>query len=337
MDIIGEKKERVRYNRALLDYCLERDGATLVGEYEDITIKIKIKFICKCGIEGKKGFQQVYRNSGLLCHNCSIKIGNEKKKQTSLKNYGVESPLQNTEIYNKVKQTNLKKYGVEKTLQNPEIYNKVKQTNLKKYGVENPLKNKEIMEKVKKTNLKKYGFKNPSQVNHIKEKIKQNSLKKYGTEFHLQNKEVQEKIKVTNLKKYGVENPTQNIEIFEKSQTNMKKFKNYTMPSGDVRRVQGYEPFALDYLLKTYSEDQIITDRRKIPRISYKTSEEEKQRYYFPDIYIPHENKIIEVKSTWTIKLNPEIIDYKKKATQNAGYNYEIWCFNEKGERVMIE
>jgi hypothetical protein len=107
------------------------------------------------------------------------------------------------------------------------------------------------------------------------------------------------------------------------------------MPSGEVRRVQGYEPFALDDLLKVYTEEQIITQRKRIPRISY--SIDSKKCYYFPDIYIPHENKIIEVKSTWTININPDVIDYKGKATEAAGYIYELWCFNAKGERINIE
>ena len=106
------------------------------------------------------------------------------------------------------------------------------------------------------------------------------------------------------------------------------------MPSGAVRRVQGYEPFALDDLLKLYTEEQIITQRKHIPRIPY--SVDSKKCYYFPDIYIPHENKIIEVKSTWTLNINPEIIDAKAEATTAAGYTYELWCFNAKGERVDV-
>ena len=31
---VKEKKERVRYNRALLDEVLKRNGTTLVGEFE---------------------------------------------------------------------------------------------------------------------------------------------------------------------------------------------------------------------------------------------------------------------------------------------------------------
>jgi hypothetical protein len=395
-----EPKEKVRYDRALLDTCLERDGATLVGEYEKITSKTKIKFVCKCGIEGEKGFCSLYNYAGIFCKSCTTKIRMEKFKQTNIekygveyptqnnivlkkrvetykKIYGVENPTQNPEVQKKTKKTNLKKYGVENLFQNEEIKKKIKETNMEKYGVKNPFESEKIKEKIKQTNIEKIGVENPNQNKELREKIKKTNLKKYGVEYSLQNKEVREKGKhtnlqkygveyptqnpevqkktkmtnlkkygveyisqskqvrekanKTNLEKYGVENPTQNTEIFEKAQANMKKFKNYKMPSGEVRRVQGYEPFALDTLLKMYTEEQIITQRKKIPRISYNMNT--KECYYFPDIYIPHENKINEVKSTWTIKLHSDRIDLKKKATQDAGYKYEIWCFNEKGER----
>jgi hypothetical protein len=104
------------------------------------------------------------------------------------------------------------------------------------------------------------------------------------------------------------------------------------MPSGEIRHVQGYEPFAIDNLLKSYTEEQIKTNRKDIPRIDYQHNN--KTRYYFPDIYIPHINKIIEVKSQWTYKYKTDIIKIKGDACIESGYNYEVWIFNTKGERV---
>ena len=121
----------------------------------------------------------------------------------------------------------------------------------------------------------------------------------------------------------------------EKAQCNAKMFKEYKMPSGEIRKVQGFEPFALDELLKTYTEDQIKTDRKDVGRIPYKL--DGKQKYYFPDIAIPHENKIIEVKSTWTYNIEPELIRSKAEATKAKGFDYEIWVFDSKGNRVNME
>ena len=50
------------------------------------------------------------------------------------------------------------------------------------------------------------------------------------------------------------------------------------MPSGSVRNLQGYEPIAVQDLLNTgYTEDQILTSRKQVPRILYKLNE--KQHY----------------------------------------------------------
>jgi hypothetical protein len=104
------------------------------------------------------------------------------------------------------------------------------------------------------------------------------------------------------------------------------------MPSGEIRQVQGYEPFALNILVKEYTEDQINSNRKDVPRIMYEY--ENKSRYYFPDLYIPHKNLIIEVKSAWIYSRNEEKNKKKAFATINQGYNYEMWVFNAKGARI---
>ena len=76
----------------------------------------------------------------------------QKIKDTNLKKFGVEFPLQqlkkeNSEIYQKISQTCINKFGVDSSLKNKEVREKIKQTNIQKYGVDNPLKNKEIWKK----------------------------------------------------------------------------------------------------------------------------------------------------------------------------------------------
>ena len=328
-------KVKVKYNKELLDACLERDGATLVGEYEKLNRDSVIKFLCKCGEEGDKNFRLIYENSGMFCKKCSKISHIDKIKQSNLEKYGVTCLFQNKEINNRIKNSNFKKYGVENPSQSESIKNKKKLTTLKNYGVEFSFQSAKIREKGKKTNMEKLGVEYPTQSNKIQEKIKQKNLEKLGVEYPSQSADVREKIKQKNLEKLGVEYPSQNPEVFARQQKNSKKFKTYKMPSGATRQVQGYEPFALDALVKHYREDDILTERGSVPRIPYKTSEG-KQRYYFPDIYIPHENKIIEVTSTWTYKCKTDNIQEKIQATTIAGYAYELWCFNAKGERVDV-
>lgn len=76
----------------------------------------------------------------------------QKIKDTNLKKFGVEFPLQqlkkeNSEIYQKISQTCINKFDVDSPLKNKEVREKIKQTNIQKYGVDNPLKNKEIWKK----------------------------------------------------------------------------------------------------------------------------------------------------------------------------------------------
>jgi len=59
-------------------------------------------------------------------------------------------------------------------------------------------------------------------------------------------------------------------------------------------------------------------------------------KYYFPDIYIPSENKIIEVKSSWTYKCKLDNIQEKMNATKEK-YDYDIWIFDSNGIQIKIE
>ena len=103
----------------------------------------------------------------------------QKIKNTNLKKFGVEFPLQqlkkeNSEIYQKISQTCINKFGVDSLLKNKEVREKIKQNNIYKYGVDNPLKNKEIREKIKQTNIQKYGVDNPLKNKEIWKKSQDN-------------------------------------------------------------------------------------------------------------------------------------------------------------------
>ena len=52
------------------------------------------------------------------------------------------------------------------------------------------------------------------------------------------------------------------------------------------------------------------------------------------DIFIPSENKCIEVKSTWTAKKKKDNIFLKQNAGKELGYKYEIWVYDCKGNKV---
>lgn len=80
-------------------------------------------------------------------------------------------------------------------------------------------------------------------------------------------------------------------------------------------------------------EYDIITGCKNVPTIWYFDENGKKHRHYV-DIFIKSLNKCIEVKSTWTAKKKKDSIFLKQKAAKELGYNYEIWVYDRKGNRV---
>jgi hypothetical protein len=256
----------------------------------------------------------------------------EKSRQTCLENHGVEYSMQNKEIKEKSKKTCLEKYGCEFVSQNTEIMNKMKQHNMEKYGFEHVLQVEEIREKGKKNNMEKYGVENCMQRPEIKEKVKQTNLKLYGSENIFQVEEFKEKGKQTSLLHFGVPHPMQNAEIMSKNTASQYKKKPYILPSKKEISIQGYEHFALDELLKTYNEDDIITGNENVPELWYESND--KRHRHYVDIFIPNENLCIEVKSNWTLNSKKDNIFIKQAAAKDLGYKYEIWVYNNKGNKI---
>ena len=246
----------------------------------------------------------------ILCENSFNKSLNKLHKQ---RNFGCESCAKLLK-FEKIKKTMVKKYGIEYASQSQIFKDKIKATNLKTYGFEYGFQSEEVKDKRKVTNLEKYGFENPLQREEIKEKYRQ-----------------------TNLKKYGVEYPVQCQEIYEKQDKNSYYLKDYKMPSGIIIKIQGYEHYALNELLQKENiiENEIKTGSQNVPTIWYNDISGKKHRH-FVDIYIPSKNKCIEIKSTWTFKKQKDIVFLKQMAAKELGFLYEIWVYDNKGNKVEI-
>jgi len=188
-----------------------------------------------------------------------------------------------------------------------------------------------IKEKRKqKSNMIKYGVTNTGSVKNVKDKIKNTFQEKFGG-HPKNNKEVQDKWKATCLEKYGG-HPNQNRDVQIKSEATSFHYKDYMLPSGNLVKYQGYENLALDELVQVYEEENLGIGRSNVPSIDYYI--DEKKHVYFPDFFIKSENKIIEVKSVWTIGLARGNIEEKAQATVKAGYKYEIWVYSDKKVKV---
>jgi hypothetical protein len=235
-------------------------------------------------------------------------------------------------------ETNLKKYGVKNISQNKDIQDKIKNNCMIKYGVHHTGQLDSVKQKFKQTCIEKYGVENPSQNINIKNKKIETSLKKWGTKHHFQNLNIKNKIKNTCLSKYGCEHPMQYSPIFHKQMITSYSKKKYILPSKKIIYIQGYEHLALDDLIlnKNIDESDIIVGAKNVPEIWYSDLSYKKHKHYV-DIFIPKLNKCIEVKSTWTAKKNQHNIFLKQKAAKELGYKYEIWVYDEKGNKNCYE
>jgi hypothetical protein len=301
--------------------CMEKYGVENTFKLQNIQEKMKNTMIERYGVE--------YTG-------CSKELM-EKMKNTMIERYGVDHPTKSQEIIENKKKTCLEKYGVEYHIQSEQVKEKSKNTCMINHGVEYYLQSEEVKEKSKKTMIERYGVENPLQLQEVKEKIKKTCMEIYGVEWVLQSQEIKEKIKLTNIKKYGFENPSHNAEISEKASKKAYKAKDYIFPSGRIERIQGYEPFMLNELLQkeNVSEDDIIVNRKEVPEIWYEDANGKKHRY-FVDCYITSQQRCIEAKSTWTAKKKKDCIFLKQQAVKDAGYECEIWIYNEKGEKVEM-
>lgn len=162
-------------------------------------------------------------------------------------------------------------------------------------------------------------------------------MERYGVECSLQSETVRQKARNTNLKKYGVEYPNQNAEVMDKTSRNAYKAKEYVFPSGKIVKIQGYEFLALNYLLHTehIPEDDIMVGAKHVPTIWYTDLLQKRHRHYV-DIFIPSQNRCIEVKSTWTIDQQQDNIFLKQIAGKEIGFAYEILVYNVAHELVAV-
>ena len=352
---------RIRYNNVFLqDFCKE-NNIMLLKDYsnENINRDSIIEGKCKsdnCSNHFSKLCRSLCRN-GFYCEKCIKHIRRSKIDETNILKYGFKNALQNHEIKEKQEKTIFEKYGVRNISQNEEFQKKKIETSFNNYGVENPsqsqiikkkkietsfnnygvehpLQSKEVIEKIKNTCLEKYGVENPFQLEETRNKFKNTMLERYGVENPSQNEDIQNKIVNTNIQKFGYRHPSQNTEMFEKAMKNAYKLKEYILPSGNIIKFQGYEHYALDELLKDgILEEEIINGCKNVPEIWY-TDENNKSHRHYVDIFIPSQNRCIEVKSTWTAQKKKDCIFLKQEAGKELGYNYEIWVYNGKGEKV---
>jgi len=133
--------------------------------------------------------------------------------------------------------------------------------------------------------------------------------------------------KQKSLEKYGVENPMQIEKFFFNNQESCKRFKKAIVEGVDIS-YQGYELKGIYRLLSEgYSIHDIKIGRNQVPTFRY--FYDGKKRVYYPDIYIPKDNRIIEIKSKWTYENWLEQNLAKKDSVIDAGYLFDFYIMEK--------
>ena len=273
-----------------LGYNFEHRGDEIEVKIEHLPMHTKERVLVRCDMCDKNEMWVAYNNynsvvnrsGSYVCQNCStikqnrtvkqkynvfnisqIESVKEKKKETCLKHFNVENPMQSNDIKENYKNIIYNKYGVDNISQCVDIKNKKEETFLRHFGVDNPMKNYDIKERAKSSYIEKYGVSNPMQNNMVKNNFKQSFLNKYGVEYPLQILEAKEKMVNSFLRKYGVSNPMQSPEI--RAKANETLCKNGTQKTSKqqiyLHSIYGGE---LNYAISYYAVDICFPEEKLV-------------------------------------------------------------------------
>ena len=198
---------------------------------------------------------------------------------------------------------------------------KVKKTMKETYGFEHALQCKNIKKQQENSCLNLYGKKNPSSVESIKQKKEDTCMKNYGVKNPSQANIIKLKKENSYFVNFGVNNPIQDSEIFQKQQKSAKKIKFHKKTGLYYRG--SYEEHFLNYCF----ENNIKVEKAKAVKYEF----DNKKRIYHPDFFLRDKNLIIEIKSSYTYKINLEKNIAKKNSCVEQGFNF-IFVINKNYE-----
>lgn len=290
-------REKIR-NSVNTDFSISQTIEWILRERKSIPISK-----CRCG----KSVNGIF---------CSLIKGYRFQEYCSTK-----CRSQDEKFKNKIAQTNIERYGHASNMWGSDIRKKTKEKWVKKFGVDNPSKSNIIKEKIKNTNQQRWSINWPGESKEFRKKMIATCIARYGED----DKFLYSKAKETSRHRYNVDFPMQDPLIFSKTM----KFKRKTgiLPSGAEFSFQGYEDVAVKILLNEgLSENEIIISLPSlIPVIEYWNPVKGKMCHYFPDIWVPSKNLLIEVKSAYTMKKQIEENLAKQKAAKSLGFDHQIW------------
>lgn len=304
---------------------LKKHELTYQTYYEKYVTKIEMK--CRCGKP-----MTFYQQTETYASSCGDSMCIGKLISVTKKNWTVEQKQQDSDSKKKSAASRTTEEKVQRR-------NRLVQTNQQKYGVDFTTQSSQMMDKSKVTKKERYGDENYSNP----KKTSDSWQAKTSAELNI----IADKKRTTCVEKYGVSNPFFLPNVRKRSAVANSIGREFTLPSGKIIRVRGYEDAAIVKLLKDYSESELVLDdtlvKYNLPIFTYIDNRRHILKYY-PDIFIPKENKIIEIKGRWwwdgngIHKHKSRLFNNlkKRKAVLNAGYQYEVWLFEDrKNYRVL--
>jgi hypothetical protein len=213
----------------------------------------------------------------------------------------------------------IEKYGAKYYIQS----DKCKQEMMDKYGADYYVQS----EHCKKVMMDKYGAEYYIQSKNCRQEM----MDKYGHEWFIQS----ERYKQIMMEKYGAESPMQCPELFRRAQQASFRRRAYVSPDGETFMVLGYEDAALDDLL--YNQGIQVVYAGEDPRIPVYTyyDEDGKAHKYYPEIYIPEENRVIDVKSMYVYNRDPERTLWKALSVSEDAL-FELRLYDDRREMVEV-
>lgn len=285
-----------------------------VSDYKFVHRTI-IEFECTCGILQSIQYRLILKR-GAFCRKCCY-TNSIKKRKITIENSTTDVK---NKLYDKLSKIEMRDNCV--------IFNKstINNNSIVRYQC-----NCGTVDETNYRNIKiRGGYCRKCSIKTACEKRKNTFIKKYGTSHSTNTPHIIEKIKNTNMLRYGVEHPAQNPFV----DCNTYKTKKYITKTGKIYIIQGYENLALTELLEYYSDSDIVMGKSLVPKINYEFNNTNK--VYYPDIYIPKENKIIEVKSDWTFNVQKDRNILKAIACSKLKYKYEFWIYDNKKNKKII-
>lgn len=133
---------------------------------------------------------------------------------------------------------------------------------------------------------------------------------------------------ITTTRKTKTSGISMDAKSFEKMKRNSATVKPTSLPDGTILYLQGDEPKVVQLLIKIGITD-IISSAEEMTMFKYRTNDGKNHNYY-PDLYVPKKNLIIEVKSIYTYYKDAYTNTLKLLSAVLNGYNVQLWITQHK-------